>query len=175
MPSEEGGAGGREIVKLCIGCARGARSPRAREGGGARSRGALRAPRARGRARPARCARRPPGAPRAQRGRGASRSSAWRGRGRGAERAAALGGRTRGRQRGWESLARATELQHVTTAPNPARPGSCAFCVWEVCASSVPTAGAGGDRPSEKLPERRGQGGAEDGRLIPGLGSKCCT
>lgn len=64
----------------------------------------------------------------------------------------------RGRAAGGAPVRAAVRL-HVTAAPSPARPGSGAFCAWEFCASSVPSAAAGGDRPSEKLPGRRGQGG----------------
>lgn len=52
---------------------------------------------------------------------------------------------------------------HVTATQNRARPESGVFGVWEVLATSVPTAGAGDDPLSEKLSGRPGKGGADDG------------
>lgn len=163
------GARGSEIVKLCLGCARRRAALAlpgacAREGvrvpGGARARRApvsrvlvRRAPRASaGAVRPAAGQRLDErGAPAVP-----SRSGASRGRGRvcvreeeGSGGVRKEGGPAGGRERGGGLLgapARAAVSLHVTATQNQARPESSIFCVWEVFASSVPTAGAGGDR-----------------------------
>lgn len=72
---------------------------------------------------------------------------------RGGKRRGEKGGRPGGRageRRAGGGLrgapARAAVSLHVTATQNQARPESSIFCVWEVFASSVPTAGAGGDQ-----------------------------
>ncbi|XP_072822451.1 uncharacterized protein [Vicugna pacos] len=187
MPSEEGGAGGSEIVKLCLGCARRcaalALPGRTREG--ARPRGArappppsrvlvgARVPRRHQRGAPGGR----PGLPaRTRRLPGALRG-AGRGRGRG------RGGRREGPRL---LQPRAAVRLHVTATQNRARPRSGILRVWEVSASSVPTAGAGGapltrgpvaaeelsspPRDSEGMarPPRRGHVAAPELLVFPG-------
>ena len=167
-----GGRRGRErdskaLSRVCARrAARGARSPRAREGGGARPRGARRAPRARGRARAARCARRPPGV--RERSAAAAPRGAPPGPWRGAEGAAREGG-GRGSRPG-----RGAPARHGCSEPSASRErrflrlgGLCLLSSQRSCRR----------RPAvrETPGEARPGGVRRTGRRLPGLGSKCRT